>query len=105
MLLKKISPACLTQIRKKYSLTHIVMWAKSEEGQYVISNGDNPDTCVQAALLASRFRKFLGWPNISFEVAPKLAEVLVENEKLKNENKALKEKLKAAGYEEKRNEE
>jgi len=76
------------------------MWAKSEQGQYIISNGDNPDSCVQAALVAGRFRKFLGWPNMSFEVAPKLTEVLVENEKLKNENKVLKERLKVAGYEE-----
>lgn len=100
MLIKKISPTCLTQIRKKYNLTHVVMYAKSEDGQYVISNGDNPDNCVQAALLASRFRKFLGWPKMNFEIAPKLAEVLVENEKLRNENQNLKERLKS--YEEKR---
>lgn len=93
MLIKKISSACLAPIRKKYNLTHIVMWCKSEEGQYLISSGDNPDHVVQSTLLANKFRKFLGWPQMTFETAPKIAEALVEIQKLKIENQRLRELL------------
>lgn len=95
MLIKKISPSCLSQIKKKYSLTHLVLWCKSEEGQYIIQDGDTPDHKVQATLLGNRFRQFLGWPKMSFEVAPKIAELLAENKRLKEENNRLKEALEA----------
>lgn len=93
MLIKKISPSCLSEIKKKFNLTHLVLWCKSEEGQYVISSGNNPDHTVQAALLGNKFRKFLGWPKMSFETAPKIAEAMAEIQKLKEENNRLRQLL------------
>ncbi len=93
MLIKKITPTCLSAIKKKFSLTHIVMWCKSEEGQYIITTGSNPDNNVQAALMGNRFRTFLGWPKMSFAVAPKISDLMIENKKLKEENKRLRERL------------
>lgn len=93
MLIKKITAACLAPIRKRYSLTHLVLWCKSDEGQYIISSGDNPDHSVQATLLANRFRQHLGWPKMTFETAPKIAEALAEIQKLKAENQRLRDAL------------
>jgi hypothetical protein len=41
-------------------------------------------------MLGNRFRRFLGWPNMTMETAPKLAEALAENQRLKSENQKLK---------------
>jgi len=99
MLIKKINPSCLSQIKKKYNLTHLVLWCKSDEGQYIIQDGDNPDHKVQATLLGNRFRQFLGWPKMSFETAPKIAEILAENKNLKEENSRLKKLINPDGQE------
>lgn len=93
MLIPKISPTCLTSIKKKYNLTHIVMWCKSDEGQYILTLGSNPDNNVQSALMGNRFRSFLGWPKMSFAIAPKITELMAEIKKLTEENKRLREKL------------
>jgi len=93
MLIPKISPSCLAPIKKKFNLTHIVMWCKSDEGQYIITTGSSADNNVQAVIMGNRFRNFLGWPKMSFAIAPKISELLAENKKLTEENKRLKEKL------------
>lgn len=69
------------------------MWCKSEEGQYIITSGSNADNNVQSALMGNRFRTFLGWPKMTFTIAPKIPELLIEIKKLKEDNKKLQEKL------------
>ena len=69
------------------------MWCKSDDGQYIITSGSNPDNNVQAALMGNRFRAFLGWPKMSFAIAPKITELAAEIKRLKEENKRLREKL------------
>jgi len=69
------------------------MWCKSDEGQYILTSGSNPDNNVQSALMGNRFRNFLGWPKMSFAIAPKITELSAEIKKLKEENKRLREKL------------
>lgn len=93
MLIPKITPACLGAIKKKFNLTHIVMWCKSDEGQYIITTGSNPDNNVQSVLMGNRFRNFLGWPKMSFAIAPKISELLAKIKKLEEDNKRLREKL------------
>jgi len=93
MLIKKISPTCLSALKKKFTLTHIVMWCKSEEGQYIVTTGNTPDNTVQAAILGNKFRDYLGWPKMSFAIAPKLSELLLENKRLAEENIKLKQML------------
>lgn len=93
MLIPKITPACLGPIKKKFNLTHIVMWCKSEDGQYIITSGSTPDNNVQAVLMGNRFRNFLGWPKMSFAIAPKISELLAKIKKLEEDNKRLREKL------------
>jgi len=80
------------------------MWCKSDEGQYIITSGSNADNNVQSALMGNRFRNFLGWPKMSFAIAPKITELTAEIKRLTEENKRLREKLGATGEENERNE-
>lgn len=93
MLIKKITPTCLSAIKKKFSLTHIVMWCMSEEGQYIITTGNTPDNIIQASVLGNKLKVHFGWPKMSFAIAPKISEAMVEIQKLKEENRRLKKLL------------
>jgi len=84
-LIRNIPPSVLAQIKKKFNLSHVVMWCKSEEGQYVVSTGSNPDNTVQAILIGNKFKKAMGWPESSMPTPPKISELLAENHRLKIE--------------------
>jgi hypothetical protein len=89
-MIRKIPSSVLSPIRKKYDLTHMVLWAKSDEGQYFLSSGSNSDNTIQAILMGNKFKNCLGWPDSSMPTPTKLADMIVENHKLKVEIERLR---------------
>ncbi len=89
-MIRKIPSSVLNEIKNKYNLTHLVLWAKSDEGQYVLANGNTVDNCIQSTLIANKFKATLGWPDATMPSPPKLTNLLAENHKLKIENEKLK---------------
>ena len=91
-LIRKIPSSVLNDIKNKYNLTHLVLWARSEDGQYVLANGNTVDNCIQATLIANKFKATLGWPDATMPSPPKLTSLITENHKLKVENEKLRKK-------------
>lgn len=92
-MIRKIPSSILNPIRKKYDLTHMVLWAKSEEGQYFLSCGSNSDNTIQSILIGNKFKNCLGWPDSTMPTPAKLADMAVENHKLKVEIERLRKEL------------
>lgn len=84
-LIRNIPPSALNQIKNKYNLSHMVLWCKSEEGQYIVSTGSNADNNIQSILIGNKIKKSLGWPDMSMPTPPKIAELVAENIRLKKE--------------------